>query len=372
MLRHSLLLLMLLVSPVFAQSESGRSDEMWPQFSPDGERIAYVSNADGNFNVYVMNSDGSGVVQLTDDPAWDSNISWSPDGEWIAFASLRSGNGDIYIVKADGSGLKQLTDTPEYEASPIWSPDGRRIVFMRRVEYGAERSFVPFVMNADGSDQRNLFAAFWDAQGEMVDGHGLWSPDGSQFAFSAFVQRGAGADCLNAGNVYVVDIETGTPVHVVQLGGGGYITLVRWYDDLITLAKRIDDTCSTELADGWYTLDLANRSLRAEAYRNAAHFYPSPDGEQVAFYSGEFNRIPLGLSIASRAFTDVRQMVVSPFYNGFGMDWSPDGRYVIGSMCTETDADLYLIDTETGDTLNLTADISDVPVAPPRECGLYG
>jgi Tol biopolymer transport system component len=367
-----LLLILLLCSPALAQPEGERSDEMWPRFSPDGEHIAYVSNRDGNYNLYVMDRDGENVVQLTDHPAWDSNLSWSPDGEQIVFASTRSGTSDIYAVNADGSGLTQLTDNPNYESSPAWSPDGSRILYTRRLEKYETWSFAPFVMNADGSDQRNLLTPFWDAQGETVDGYGMWSPDGSQIALSVFVQRGEGADCLNPGIVYILDVETGVPVHVVQLGGGGSITLLRWNDDSLILQERIDESCGTELGEGWYTLDLDDRSLRTERYQNGGTFYPSPNGTQVAFYNSGFDNQEMTLGIASRSFTDARQMVISPFYNAFGLDWSPDGRYVVGSMCTETDADLFLIDTETGDTTNLTANMSDVIVAPTQECGLYG
>jgi Tol biopolymer transport system component len=358
--------------PAYAQEEGGRSDEMWPRFSPDGEHIAYVSNYDGNFNAYVMDRNGENVIQLTDDPDWDSNLNWSPDGERLVFASTRSGNGDIYVVNADGSDLTQLTDTPNYESSPTWSPNGTRIIFSRRLEDGTVWSFAPFVMNADGSEQRNLIADFWDAQGEAVDGHAIWSPDGSQIALTVYMQRGDNSSCMNPGSVYILDVETGVPDQIVQLGGGGSIALVRWNGDAITLAKRIDEDCPTTLEEGWYTLDLTERSLTAERYRNADSYYPSPDGEQVAFYGGDFEIREMGLGVASRRFTDARTLVISPFYNAFGLDWSPDGRYFIGSLCTETDADLFLIDNETGDATNLTADISEAPSEPPRECGAYG
>jgi Tol biopolymer transport system component len=360
------------VLPASAQTDGGRSDEMWPRFSPDGTRIAYVSNRDGNFNLYVMEADGGSVVQLTDDPAWDSNISWSPDGEWIAFASARTGDGDIYTVRVDGSGLTRLTDAPEYEASPSWSPDGRQIIFTRRLEIGTEWSFAPFIMNADGSGQRNLIAPFWDADGAMVDGRWVWSPDGSQIALTVFIQRGEGADCINDGNVYILDAETGALLQAVSLGGGGSLTPVHWHAGGLTLEKRLDDSCASELAAGWYTLDLDERQVRRERFRGGESYYPSPDGEQVAFYGGNFERRQMGLGVASRGFTDARRLVVSPFYNAYGLDWSPDGRYVVGALCTETDADIYLLDTETGEAANLTAAHSETAAAPVRECGAYG
>jgi len=79
-----------------------------------------------------MNADGSGLRKLTDvvrkhitTPAWfPHNISpaWSPDGSKIAFFSDRDGDEEIYIINADGSGLQQLTDNDWVDWAPAWSP----------------------------------------------------------------------------------------------------------------------------------------------------------------------------------------------------------------------------------------------------------
>ena len=55
---------------------------------------------------------------------------WSPDGRKIAFVSDRDGNSEIYVMNADGSGQRRLTRNPAYDADPAWSPDGRTIAFV--------------------------------------------------------------------------------------------------------------------------------------------------------------------------------------------------------------------------------------------------
>ena len=89
-----------------------------PAWSPDGSRIAFVSNRDGNAEIYVAVADGSGVTRLTEDPADDVSPAWSPDGLWVAFVS----SGDVYIVAADGRGSIRLTDALQAVGPPAWQP----------------------------------------------------------------------------------------------------------------------------------------------------------------------------------------------------------------------------------------------------------
>ena len=96
-----------------------------PVFSPDGTRIAFMSNRDGNPEIYVMNRDGSNVRRLTNHPAGDGSPTWSPTGTQIAFTSDRTGTGrpQIYVINsADGSNLRRLTTNESYADRPTWSP----------------------------------------------------------------------------------------------------------------------------------------------------------------------------------------------------------------------------------------------------------
>jgi Tol biopolymer transport system component len=72
--------------------------------------------------VYVINADGSGLTALTSNSADDVNPRWSPDGTKIAFASNRDGDFDIYTMDADGSDVVQVTNWPNDEGTPDWQP----------------------------------------------------------------------------------------------------------------------------------------------------------------------------------------------------------------------------------------------------------
>jgi WD40 repeat protein len=108
-------------------------------------RIAFVSNRDGNWHIYVTNA--GGVTRLTVNPEVDANPAWSPDGARIAFASNRAGNFEVYLMDADGSHPTRLTNTAADDYDPAWSPDGKKIAFT------SERDGHPevYVMEADGS-----------------------------------------------------------------------------------------------------------------------------------------------------------------------------------------------------------------------------
>ena len=103
---------------------------------PNPGRIAFSSNADGDWEIYAIRPDGSGLRRITRIPGNDAHPEWSPDGAWIAFATGKSAfrdemalhphnpqsYGDIAVMRADGSNLRVLTDNPWEDATPRWAP----------------------------------------------------------------------------------------------------------------------------------------------------------------------------------------------------------------------------------------------------------
>jgi len=110
---------------------SSREDHS-PAFSPDGERIAFVSERSGNLEVWVSRRDGSRAVQLTSLRAQNTGTpQWSPDGRRIAFDSWASGKSDVYVVDSGGGAPRVLTSGALGSWMPTWSPDGQWIYFSR-------------------------------------------------------------------------------------------------------------------------------------------------------------------------------------------------------------------------------------------------
>ena len=151
-----------------------------PMWSPDGTKIAFSSDRDGNRDIYVMNSDGSNQTNLTGNSANDDAPAWSPDGTKIAFSNDCSGHGEIYVMNADGSNQMELTSSAHAANYPAWSPDGSKIAFGRATHSWLWRDI--YLVNADGTDLRNLTP---DRVGSERPIKGLtWSPDGTKIAFA--------------------------------------------------------------------------------------------------------------------------------------------------------------------------------------------
>jgi tol-pal system beta propeller repeat protein TolB len=116
-----------------------------PKFSPDGNLIAYTSDAEtpGFTEIYTYSLEDGTITRLTDENGNNYAPAWSPDGSRIAYLSTKQGDGDVYVMDADGSRSFQITpdDDGAEDRSPVWSPDGRWIVFASNREAGTFRWF---------------------------------------------------------------------------------------------------------------------------------------------------------------------------------------------------------------------------------------
>ncbi|MGH7196075.1 MAG: DUF5050 domain-containing protein [Candidatus Saccharimonadales bacterium] len=183
-----------------------------PRWSPDGTKIVFRSNRDGNDEIYTMNADGSNQKRVTYNIGYDVvHPSFSPDGSKIVFALRPTSNGhfDIYTVNINDTGLTQLTNRGSLgaqSAAPEYSPDGTKICFQStNLSNGAGNVFV---MNADGSNQQNLINSANTENGCN------WSADGSKILYQSSAAPGSSSNyrvwSMNADGSNKTDITTDT------------------------------------------------------------------------------------------------------------------------------------------------------------------
>ena len=165
--------------------------------SPLGDRIVFTSTRDGDLDIYSMNLDGSDVVRLTDEIGYDGGPFYSPDGSKIIYRAhhpsdaaeiedyqalladglIRPSKLEIFVMNADGSDKRQITDLDAAAFAPFFHPSGEKIIFASNYGDPNGREFDLWMVDLDGGNLERI------TYSEGFDGFPMWSPDGETFVF---------------------------------------------------------------------------------------------------------------------------------------------------------------------------------------------
>lgn len=117
-------LLVTLAGTALAESEEAtfRSENGEIAFASNRTTGEGVDNPEGDFEIFTMEQDGTGITQLTKNAAFDFDPDWSADGQKIAFESNRDGFSDIFVMNAEGTQQTNLTKNPAGDFTLAWQP----------------------------------------------------------------------------------------------------------------------------------------------------------------------------------------------------------------------------------------------------------
>jgi serine/threonine protein kinase len=153
-----------------------------PDWSPDGERLVFISPCKGNqedyrsSSLFIINADGTNLTPLATVGGGDYDPAWSPDGKTIAFTSLRGSDWpQIYLYHLESGEIFRLSEEEKRDKQPTWSPDGSLIAFVST----RKGPYQIWTMGVDGSNQE-LFSRSGGKKNTYPD----WSPDGLVILFT--------------------------------------------------------------------------------------------------------------------------------------------------------------------------------------------
>ena len=297
-------------------------DDDWaPVWAPDGQRLAFLSNRDGNTEVYVMAADGTNPTNLTQNASDDWAPVWAPDGQRLAFLSNRDGNTEVYVMAADGTNPTNLTQSVDDDWSPVWAPDGQRLAFLSNRDGNTE----VYVMAADGTNPTNL------TQNASDDWSPVWAPDGQRLAFLS--NRDGNTE------VYVMAADGTNPTNLTQ--------------------NASDDRAPVWAPDGQRIVFASNRDGNTEVYVMAAdgsdptsltyHFSGdwspvwAPDGQRLAFLSNRDGNTEVYVMAADGTNpTNLTQNAG----DDWAPVWAPDGQRIVFASNRDGNTEVYVVDVD--------------------------
>jgi len=348
-----------------------------PQVSPKGDLVAFtITDMDkaankGTTQIYLIPLAGGEMRQLTHGEHSSVSARWSPDGQKLAFVSARDGADQVWTMDVSGGALTKVTSISTGAADPVWSPDGNLIAFTsdvypdcqndacnkRRSDEVAQSKVKPhvadrllyrhwkswkdgtrshvFVVSARGGEARDLTPGDYDAPpfslGGMTDY--AFSSDSKELAFASNHDK-VEATSTN-GDIWVVSVRGG-PAKNITAANRGYDGSPRFSSDGRFIAYRSQTTPGFE-SDRFRLMLYDRKTGRAHSLTETLdswvdEFTFSPDSQTIYLTTEERGKEPI-YSVSVNG-GPIRKVVAEGF-NG-DVNITRDGRTLVFSRSSMT------------------------------------
>ncbi|HEY0050307.1 MAG TPA: DPP IV N-terminal domain-containing protein [Pyrinomonadaceae bacterium] len=327
--------------------------ESRPLFSPDGKRLAFVSNRTGNGDIYVLNLETNDLSRLTFDDGSDNLDAWSRDGRWIYFSSSSrdiSGMSDIFRVSAAGGTPQQVSNdryASEFYAAP--SPDGNSVAFTARGIANGQwwrkgRSHI---------DESEIWLKNGDGGYEQLTQRGakqlwtMWSADGSRIFYVS--------DRSGAQNVWTQALK-GQARQLTNFTDGRVLWANISYDGKQIVFERnfkiwtlnADTGRASEIAINLRGLPAGTLTERVNLSSQIREIALSPDGKKISVVArGEI------FAASSKDGGEATRVTNTVAPESFAA-WSPDSRKLVYSSEREGRLQIFQYDFAAETETNLT------------------
>ncbi len=183
--------------------------------SPDGKKMIYTSDKDGDIDLYIMDIETGFEKRITNTLGYDGGAWFSPDGQKIIWRASRPKtdsaikeykallsenlvaptNMEVFVANADGSNARQVTSFGQANWAPAFFPDSKRIIFASNQEYKRGFPFNIYSINEDGTNLQKI------THEKIFDAFPMFSPDGKKLVFCSNRNNGGTRET----NVFIAD-----------------------------------------------------------------------------------------------------------------------------------------------------------------------
>jgi eukaryotic-like serine/threonine-protein kinase len=329
------------------QLTSSPLDDLYPAWSPDGQQLAFVRQSGSEISILSVPAIGGSERKLYSGTSaffslyeYGNSLSWSPDGKYLAFSGQRTPRepNSIFLLSIDSLQALQLTKPPAGfigDSTPVFSPDGKTLAFVRGA---SSRDVEIYAMPSSGGEPRRL--TFDNRSGRSL----AWTADGHDIVFSLWFY----------GNLRLWKVAaTGGQPEQLAVGEGASTLAISRQGDRLAYSQEYRDTNIWRIE----TTGVPSPTKLISSTRQDYGPQYSPNGKRIAFTSGQTGNNEIWVCDAEGA--NPSQLT---FFGGPDVGsprWSPDGKQIAFDSTAAGQRDIYIVDSEGGKPRRLTEDGTD-------------